>query len=202
MLQKNNGDGSFSEIGQLAGVSNTDWSWTALFSDFDNDGKKDIFISNGYVKDYTDMDFIKYTMDRTIQERRGAQKTTVEEFIKKMPDNALPSYFFQDNGNLSFSKKSMDWGMDQSTVSSGAAYADLDNDGDMDLVVNNTNGVAGIFKNNNETVNKTNYLRVKLEGSAKNGTGIGSKVKLYCKGEQYYQENFPVRGFQSSVDQV
>ncbi len=202
MLQKNNGDGSFSEIGQLAGISNTDWSWTALFSDFDNDGKKDIFISNGYVKDYTDMDFIKYTMDRTIQERRGAQKATVEEFIKKMPDNALPSYFFQNNGNLSFTKKSMDWGMDQSTVSSGAAYADLDNDGDMDLVVNNTNGLAGIFKNNNETVNKTNYLRVKLEGGAKNGTGIGSKVKLYCKGEQYYQENFPVRGFQSSVDQV
>ncbi len=202
MLQKNNGDGTFSEIGQLAGVSNTDWSWSALFSDFDNDGNKDIFISNGYVKDYTDMDFIKYTMDRTLQARGGGQKATVEDFIKRMPDNALSSYFFQNNGDLTFTKKSKDWGLDQNSVSAGAAYADLDNDGAMDLVVNNTNDFAGIFKNNGNTINKANYLRVALHGDAKNGTGIGSKVKVFCKGQQYMQEQFPVRGFQSSVDQV
>jgi hypothetical protein len=202
MLQKNNGDGTFSEMGQLAGVSNTDWSWSALFSDFDNDGYKDIFISNGYVKDYTDMDFIKYTMDKSILDKGTGQKTAVEDYIKRMPDNQLPSYFFQNNGNLTFVNKSKQWGLDQNAVSAGSAYADLDNDGDMDLIVNNTNGFAGVFKNNNETINKTNYLRVALHGDAKNGTGIGSKVKLFCRGQQYLQEQFPVRGFQSSVDQV
>ena len=202
MLQKNNGDGTFSEIGQLAGVSNTDWSWSALFSDFDNDGNKDIFISNGYVKDYTDMDFIKYTMDKSIHVQNGGQNNAVEDYIKKMPDNILPSYFFQNNGNLTFTNETTDWGLDQKSVSAGAAYADLDNDGAMDLVVNNTNDVAGIFKNNSEALNKSNYLRVALHGDAKNSTGIGSKVKVFCKGHEYYLEQFPVRGFQSSVDQV
>ena len=202
MLQKNNGDGTFSEIGQLAGVSNTDWSWSALFSDFDNDGNKDIFISNGYVKDYTDMDFIKYTMDKSIQTKGSGQNNAVEDFIKKMPDNKLSSYFFQNNGDLTFTKKTTDWGLDQISVSAGSAYADLNNDGAMDLVINNTNDFAGIFKNNNEKINHTNYLRVALYGDAKNSTGIGSKVKVFCKGQQFYQEQFPVRGFQSSVDQV
>jgi enediyne biosynthesis protein E4 len=202
MLQKNNGDGTFSEIGQLAGVSNTDWSWSALFSDFDNDGNKDIFISNGYVKDYTDMDFIKYTMDKSLHGQNVSQNGAVEDFIKKMPDNIQPSYLFHNNGNLSFTNQTTEWGLDQKSVSAGAAYVDLDNDGAMDLVVNNTNDVAGIFKNNSERINKTNYLRVALQGDAKNSTGIGSKVKVYCKGQLYYMEQFPVRGFQSSVDQV
>ena len=202
MLQKNNGDGTFSEIGQLAGVSNTDWSWSALFSDFDNDGNKDIFISNGYVKDYTDMDFIKYTMDRSIHVQNGSQNNAVEDYIKKMPDNILPSYFFRNNGNLTFKNETTDWGLDQKSVSAGAAYVDLDNNGAMDLIVNNTNDFAGIFKNNSESLNKSNYLRVALHGDAKNSTGIGSKVKVFCKGHEYYLEQFPVRGFQSSVDQV
>ncbi|MEO6868408.1 MAG: VCBS repeat-containing protein, partial [Ginsengibacter sp.] len=139
MLQKNNGDGTFSEMGQLAGVSNTDWSWAGLFSDFDNDGNKDIFISNGYVKDYTDMDFIKYTADKSIHAQSSSQKDGIEDFIKRMPDNALPNYIFQNNGNLTFSNKTVDWGLDKKTVSAGTAYVDLDNDGAMDLVVNNTN---------------------------------------------------------------
>jgi len=202
MLQKNNGDGTFSEIGQLAGVSNTDWSWSGLFSDFDNDGNKDIFVTNGYVKDYTDMDFIKYTMDKAIQLKGSGEKLAVEDFIKKMPDNALPNYLFHNNNDLSFTNKSKEWGLNQNSVSSGAAYVDLDNDGDMDLVVNNTNDFAAIFKNNNEIANKSNYLRIKLKGDSRNGTGIGSKLKLYCGGRLYYQEQFPVRGFQSSVDQV
>ncbi|MEO6962919.1 MAG: VCBS repeat-containing protein [Puia sp.] len=202
MLQKNNGDGTFSEVGQLAGVSNTDWSWSGLFSDFDNDGYKDIFISNGYVKDYTDMDFIKYTLDKSLHTGENNGKTSVEDYIKKMPENPLPNYIFQNKGNLRFEKKSKDWGIDQKTVSSGAAYADLDNDGDMDLVINNTNDPAGIYRNNNELINKTNWLRVKLQGNAKNPSGIGSKVKVFCKGQEYFQEEFPVRGFQSSVDPV
>jgi len=202
MLQKNNGDGTFSEVGQLAGVSNTDWSWSALFSDFDNDGRKDIFVSNGYVKDYTDMDFIKYTLDQSIHPGEKGGKSSVEDYIKKMPDNLLPNYIFQNKGGLDFEKKSKEWGIDKNTVSAGAAYADLDNDGDMDLVINNTNDLAGIYKNNNELINKTNWLRVKLLGDAKNASGIGTKVKVYCKGQEYFQEAFPVRGFQSSVDPV
>ncbi|MGH2563144.1 MAG: VCBS repeat-containing protein, partial [Ginsengibacter sp.] len=202
MLQLNNGDGTFSEIGQLAGVSNTDWSWAPLFSDFNNDGNKDIFVTNGYVKDYTDMDFIKYSVDKSIKLNATGSKVAVEDFIKRMPDNTLPNYIFKNNGNLTFSKKSKEWGLDQNTVSAGAAYVDLDNDGNMDLVINNTNTVAGIFRNNNAAINKTNYLRVKLHGSPQNSTGIGAKVKAFCKGTIYYQEQFPVRGFQSSVDQV
>jgi hypothetical protein len=202
MLQKNNGDGSFSEIGQLAGISNTDWSWSALVSDFDNDGNKDLFVSNGYVKDYTDMDFIKYTMGRVIQSKQGGQNTSVKEYIDKMPGNKMVDYIFQNNGDQTFTSRANDWGLSQKTVSSGAAYVDLDNDGDLDLVVNNTDDFAGIYRNNNETEIKNNYLRVKLLGGIGNPEGIGAKVKVYCGGQQYYQEEFPVRGFQSSVDPV
>ena len=202
MLQKNNGDGTFSEIGQFAGVSNTDWSWAALFSDFDNDGNKDLFITNGYVKDYTDMDFLRYTVDRSIRQRQEGNEIAVSEYIEKMPTNVISNYIFQNKGKDRFEKKNTDWGLDQKGVSAGAAYADLDNDGDMDLVVNNTNEYAGVYRNNNEQLNKNNYIRIKLNGDAKNSWGIGAKVVLYCKGVKYYQEQIPVRGFQSAVDPI
>ena len=202
MLQKNNGDGTFTEIGQFAGVSNTDWSWAALFSDFDNDGNKDLFITNGYVKDYTDMDFLKYAVDQSIRQRQEGREIVVSEYIKKMPTNVISNYIFQNKGGDRFEKKNTDWGFDEKGVSAGAAYADLDNDGDMDLIVSNTNDYAGIYRNNNEQLNKNNYIRIKLKGDAKNSWGIGSKVVLYCKGIKYYQEQIPVRGFQSAVDPV
>ena len=202
MLQKNNGDGTFSEIGQLAGVSNTDWSWATLFSDLDNDGNKDLFITNGYVKDYTDMDFLKYTMDRSIREGQGGSQTAVKDFIEKMPTNVISNYVFRNAGNDRFEKKNSEWGLDQKGVSAGAAYADLDNDGDLDLVVNNTNDYAGIYKNNTDLLSKNNYIRIKLQGDSRNAWGIGSKVTVYSKGKKYFQEQVPVRGFQSSVDPV
>src|SRR6185312_6341823 len=203
MLQKNNGDGTFSEIGQLAGVSNTDWSWSALFSDFDNDGNKDLFISNGYVKDYTNMDFLKSSMNSVIQARQGGGPATSEkDYIDKMPTNEIPDYIFQNKGDQTFTNRSNEWGFDQKTVSSGTAYADLDNNGTMYLVINNINGLAGINKNNSGTLLKNNYLKIKLTGDSKNTGGIGCKVKLYCGKQQFYQEEFPVRGFQSSVDPV
>ena len=202
MLQKNNGNGTFSEIGQLAGISNTDWSWSALFADYDNDGNKDLFVTNGYVKDYTDMDFMKYSMNLAILQKQGEQMTTVKGYIDSMPTNELPNYMFKNNGNETFTKKTSDWGLDDPTVSAGAAYADLDNDGDLDLVVSNTNALAGIYKNNSETLEKNNYLRINLKGDIKNGSGVGSRIKLYCNGKEYYQEQMPVRGFQSSVDPV
>lgn len=202
MLQKNNGDGTFSEIGQLAGISNTDWSWASLFSDFDNDGNKDLFVTNGYVKDYTDMDFLRYTMDRTIKARQENKDVVLADFIKQMPTIKIPNYIFQNQGNGLFTKKTADWGLDQQGISAGVAYADLDNDGDMDLVVNHTNDYAGIYKNNSESLVKNNYLKIKLEGDKGNERGIGAKVKLYCKDDKYYQEEIPVRGFQSSVDPI
>jgi hypothetical protein len=202
MLQKNNGDGTFSEIGQLAGVSNTDWSWSALFSDFDNDGNKDLFISNGYVKDYTNMDFLKSSINNAMQAKQGGTPISEKEYIDQMPTNEMPDYIFQNNGNQVFLNKSNAWGFNQKTVSSGTAYVDLDNDGALDLVVNNTNGLAGIYRNNSNALLKNNYLKIKLIGDSKNTGGIGSKVKLYCGKQQFYQEEFPVRGFQSSIDPV
>ena len=202
MLQKNNGDGTFSEVGQLSGVSNTDWSWAALFADYDNDGYKDLFVTNGYVKDYTDMDFLKYSIDRLIRSKQGETVDAIPEYIKKMPTIQIPKAIFQNNGNGTFTRKTEEWGLNRPGVSAGAAYADLDNDGDLDLVVNNANDFASIYRNNSEKVVKNNFLKIKLLGQAGNERGIGSKVTLYSDGNKYYQEEMPVRGFQSSVDQV
>ncbi len=202
MLQKNNGDGTFSEIGQLAGVSNTDWSWAGLFSDFDNDGYKDLFVSTGYVKDYTDMDFLKYTMDKSIRARQTGQSAAVYDFIKNMPTIEIPNYVFQNMGNDRFEKRNVEWGLDHKGVSAGAAYVDLDNDGYMDLVVSNNNSFAGIYRNNAKETFGNNYLRIDLKGDSKNERGIGAKVTLYSEGDMYFQEQIPVRGFQSSVDPI
>ena len=202
MLQQNNGDGTFSEVGQLAGVSNTDWSWSALFGDYDNDGNKDLFITNGYVKDYTDMDFLKYSVDRLVKTMHKDSVDPISEYMRKMPKNETTNYIFQNQGNGTFLKKTSEWGFDKKGVSAGAAYVDLNNDGDLDLVINKSNDFAGIYKNNSEVRNKNNYLRVQLNGGKANQRGIGTKVKLFCKGQQYYQEQSPVRGFQSSSDPV
>jgi hypothetical protein len=202
MLQKNNGDGTFSEVGQLAGVSNTDWSWSALFGDYDNDGYKDLFVTNGYVKDYTEMDFLKYSVDRLVHSMHGEKIDAIPEYIKKMPTNEIPNYILQNNGDETFTKRTVEWGLNQPGVSAGAAYADLDNDGDLDLIVNNSNNYASIYKNNSETITKDNFLKIQLQGNPNNEKGIGAKVKLFCKGQQQYQEQSPVRGFQSSVDPI
>ena len=202
MLQRNNGNGTFSEVGQIAGVSNTDWSWAALFGDYDNDGYKDLFVTNGYVKDYTQMDFLKYSIDRLIRSKHGETVDAVPEYIKKMPTIEIPNAVFQNNGDETFTKKTETWGMEEPSVSSGAAYADLDNDGDLDLVINNCNNFASVYKNNSASVGKNNFLKVKLQGTPENQQGIGAKVTLYSAGNKYYQEQMPVRGFQSSVDAI
>ncbi len=201
-LQKNNGDGTFSEIGQLAGMSNTDWSWAPLFADFDNDGLKDLFISNGYKRNNTDMEFLKYSADQVLKYQRGEEEVNVVDYISHMPAIKLPNYIYQNKGNDHFEQKMKEWGLEEPTVSQGSVYADIDNDGDLDMIISNTEGVAGVYRNNSEQLIKNNFLRVQLKGDAKNSLGTGTKVLLYTGSEQFYQEQSPVRGFQSSVDPV
>jgi enediyne biosynthesis protein E4 len=200
-LQRNNGDGTFSEIGQQAGISNTDWSWSPFFADLDNDGLKDLFVTNGYKRDNTDIQFIKYSYDQSLHMQKGGPAVSVEEYISHMPGINVSNYAFKNEGD-SFVNMARAWGLAKNSFSSGAAYADLDNDGDLDLVINNIDDYAGIYKNNSETVTKNNYLEVKLVGNVKNKSGIGAKVYAYAGNEKWMQEQLPVRGFQSSVDEV
>ncbi|WP_290792666.1 VCBS repeat-containing protein [Flavihumibacter sp. UBA7668] len=206
MLQLNqgidqNGNLRFSEIGQLAGLSNTDWSWSGLFADFDLDGWKDAFVSNGYLRDYTDMDFMKYTVAdaRVEAAKNGHQKFQTHALVQKMPSNKLNNYLFRNNGDLTFSNKSAEWGMQQPAISNAAVYADLDNDGDLDLVVVNNNDPVQLFENTATASRKSDHIAIELKGNKPNLFAIGSKVELICSnGTRQMQELFPVRGYQSS----
>ncbi len=188
----------FKEIGQVAGISNTDWSWASLWGDFDLDGHKDLFITNGYAKDYTNMDFLNYTM--SLQTSSNGNKLDEMEVISKMPAISTSNYAYKNKGNGSFENVTTAWGLDEITMSNGAAYADLDNDGDLDLIVNNINKKATVYKNNtiSKTV-KTNYLKVHLEALPSNK--IGAKVHVYQNEKLQVQEFFPTRGFQSASNE-
>ncbi len=201
----NNSDGTplFSEIGQMAGIYNTDWSWSALMADFDNNGDKDIFITNGFLRDFTNLDFLKYTY-QDASEAAYKQNTImpVFELIKKMPTTKLSNFVYSNNGDLTFKNKTKDWGLDIPLMSSGAVYVDLDNDGDLELVANNTNDKASIWENrSNETI-KNNFIKIKLKGTGKNTFAIGSKIYVSQKERKQIQELIPSRGFQSSMDYV
>jgi hypothetical protein len=203
MLQLNRGGGTFDEVGQYSGISNTDWSWAPLAADFDDDGKKDIFITNGYVKDYTDMDFIKYNVDIVIEKDPKKQQEMLSDRVNKLPTIKVPNYIYKNEGDLKFSNKSIAWGIDNPVVSAGAAYADLDNDGDLDIITNNCNDVAGLYQNNLRKLNgETKYLNIKLAGNGQNPFGIGSRISLVTSSGIQVQEMMPSRGFQSSVDYV
>ncbi|SEI43205.1 Repeat domain-containing protein [Dyadobacter sp. SG02] len=197
MLQLNNGDGTFSEIAQFAGVSNTDWSWTPLFADFDNDGFKDLFISNGYLRDYTNKDFLKYWGDYKIKRAVDKEPFQLMDLVKAMPSTALANYIFKNNRDLTFSKMQQPWGLEQGAVSSGAVYADLDNDGDLDLVVNNINEPAFVYQNTASEIKNIHWLQLKLKQGGANASGIGARVYLKNKGTLQYQEVNPNRGYLS-----
>jgi len=202
-LQLNNGNATFSEIGRLAGVSATDWSWGALITDLNNDGYKDIFIANGIYQDLTNEDYIQYISNREIMNGIVSNKATrnYKTLIDLIPSNPISNYAYSNNGDLTFTNRAAEWGLDAPGFSNGSAYADLDNDGDLDLVVNNVNMPAFVYRNQSIQQHPENkFLKVILQGEGKNRFGIGARVTVHYNHTIAYQEEMPVRGFESTVD--
>jgi hypothetical protein len=214
MLQRNNQDGTFSDVAELAGVARTDWSWSALIADLDLDGRKDIFVTNGLAKDVTSQDYIAFLADAaTMKAATNAGRGRVDfgRLTKAMTSTPIPNYAFRNVGGLRFTNEAAAWGLATPSISSGAAYGDLDGDGALDLVVNNVDQPAFVYRNNARRLHAENrYLRVRLEGEGGNRFGVGARVTMYAggaargaaRGDVYMQELAPTRGFQSSVDYV
>jgi enediyne biosynthesis protein E4 len=205
VLQINNGNGSFSDVACLAGVFQTDWSWSPLMADYDNDGWKDIFISNGIPRDMNDQDFIHFSTD-SIAEAGGMamdKMKSIYDFINLMPSKKLKNYLYKNKGDLTFSDVGQSWGLNEEAFSNGAAYADLDNDGDLEIIVNNIGDQPFLYKNISEKdPNKGNWIQIKCEGPSGNTLGIGTVVNAFSKsGIQKWLIN-PVRGFLSSSEPI
>lgn len=200
-LQLNNQNNSFSEIGRFSGVSATDWSWGALIFDMDNDGWKDIFVANGIYKDLLDRDFLDMYSDPSVMRtmiRSGEQ--AIVKIIDQIPSVKVSNYAYRNNHDLTFTNKAGELGLNIPSWSNGSAYGDLDNDGDLDLVVNNVNMEPFIFRNEAQKEEDSNFLGIRLEGRSGNTGAIGACITLYYNGKQSYLELNPARGFQSSVD--
>jgi enediyne biosynthesis protein E4 len=206
-LQLNNQDGSFSEIALLSGVAATDWSWSALFADFDLDGYKDLFISNGIVRRSNDLDYINFiTVDSVQMKLKDEIGERELGYFEKMPKIKLANYLYINNHDSTFTNRALDWGLDKISYSNGAAYADLDNDGDLDIVTNNIEDEAFVFENRTfrkqtqVDTTSNHFLRITLKGADGNYFGIGAKALVYSDGNVHLQECVPTRGYLSAVD--
>lgn len=192
----------YSEIGQFAGISNTDWSWSALLVDLDNDGLRDIFITNGYLRDITNMDNMRHTSE--VYRKAGSTGGDVDflKLIDQLPVTKLKNYVYQNLNGIKFTNKTEDWGLSQQTVSNGAAYADFDNDGDIDLITNNLNQEVTVLRNNQNDTLKNNYIKIKLIGSKLNTQGIGAKIWVETDDKTIFQEAYTARGYLSSSEAI
>jgi len=200
-LQINNKHGKFLDAAYYGGVAASDWSWGGLLFDADNDGLTDLYICNGINNDLTNQDFIDFFANDIVQKMvMTGKKDEVSAVINKMPRQPLLNKAFRNEGNLKFSDNGKAWGFTQSSFSNGAAYGDLDNDGDLDMVINNENSKAFIYKNNSREINKNNYIGFNLKGKGNNGFAIGSQIKLFIGNQILSREIQPTRGFQSSID--
>ncbi|WP_411028961.1 VCBS repeat-containing protein [Spongiimicrobium sp. 3-5] len=199
-LHLNLGNNNFSEIGNLSGISATEWSWGSLLADYDNDGHKDLYVSNGIKGATNDMDFINFIANDNIQKRidQGMAKEDMA-FIDEMPEKKVPNYFFRNNGDLTFTNVTEAWFGKENSFSNGCIYADLDNDGDLDLVVNNINEEAYILQNTSVTKEKANFLKINFKGAQDNLFGVGTKIIGYQKSNIIAQEHFNTRGYLSAV---
>lgn len=200
-LQVNNRNGKFMETAHYSGVAGSDWSWGALIFDADNDGLNDLYVCNGIYKDVIDQDFIDFFANEVYQRMAlSGEKEEMQRIIDSMPSVPVLNKAYRNNGNLKFSDEGLNWGFAQPSFSNGAAYGDLDNDGDLDLVVNNVNMPAFVYKNNSRQMSVNNYIGIRLKGKGANNFAIGSTIKVYSGNEIIYRELIPSRGFQSSCD--
>jgi hypothetical protein len=196
VLQRRSGNGNYVEVGRMAGVAASEWSWGALLFDMNNDGLRDIFIANGIYKDLLDRDYLAYTAaEENVKRIMHEKKNAITELINLMPSSKITNYAYRNDGDLHFTNVAGDWGLTQSVFTCGSAYGDLDNDGDLDLAVSNVNGPAIIYKNNS----KTKGVNIALKSRSQNTRALGSRVTVYNQGKTFFSDNFVTRGFESSV---
>lgn len=202
VLQQKINDSLFVEVGRYSDVSATDWSWGALIFDANNDGLRDIFVANGIYKDLLDRDYLTYTAnDQQIRNHLKEKGNVIKDLIDAMPSQAVPNQMFENKGQFNFANVSSDWGLGEPSFSNGSAYGDLDNDGDLDLVINNVNMPAFVYRNNIDTATNRS-VRISLQGERNNRFGIGASVKLFQNGQMLSAENYPFKGFQSTVEPI